>query len=290
MAHPNDTPPALLTIDHVLGFVRRHGWRLVLAGLLGGALGGALSFGVAKQWQAQVTLQIGRVFSQGNAMLVERPTEAVARLQLAVFRDRVLQALSLPLASEDSPETAMLRSSLHAGVLRTTDLVTVSVRAPSAEQAERWLVAVNAILAEDHAQLLRPSVGRLESEWKDIEADYPVAVARRDALYERALAGSNTPEAWSAMESVLRETLINQIEQSVRTLQLRRATVAEQLSPDLTFNTRPMNGVDVSRRPVFPSRPLFAVVGAVLAGLLVFVVCVVCDYRRARALRPGGSA
>lgn len=288
MAHPNDTPPALLTIDHVLGFVRRHGWRLVLAGLLGGVLGGALSFGVAKQWQAQATLQVGRVFSQGSPLLVERPAETVARLQLEAFRDRVLQALSLPLASEDSAETAMLRNSLRAGVLRTTDLVTVGVRAPSAEQAEKWLAAVNDILAEDHGQLLRPSVQRLENELKDIEADYPVALARRDALYERALAGTGTPGEWSAMESVMRETLINQLEQSVRTLQLRRATVAEQLSPDLTFNTRPMDGVDVSRRPVFPSRPLFAVVGAVLAGLLVFVVCVVCDYRRARAARPGG--
>jgi uncharacterized protein involved in exopolysaccharide biosynthesis len=104
------------------------------------------------------------------------------------------------------------------------------------------------------------------------------------------MADRSTAGEWSAIESVLRETLINQIEQAVRTLQLRRATVAEQLSPDLTFNTRLMDGVDVSRRPVFPSRPLFAVVGAVLAGLLVFVVCVVSDYRRARAVRPGGSA
>ncbi len=264
-------------LDDVGAFIRRHALRLAVFTTIGASAAFAATFIMRPLWQAQVTVQNGQLYwmtSTGPTMVnIEPPARTVDRLKVATFQDTVLKQLKLPLNEGVSPETDLIRRSFEVRLLRNSDLIELAVRGYSPADASHVLQQYVRNLAEEHASLAKPTLDRLSEDMRQVEADLSGARARQAELERREQERSRTSIAGKFSENVLLDNMVNSTAADIRLLQQRKNTLQEQLNPERTFNTRVIGETVVSRDPVFPKRPLFAVSGGLIGLVLGLIYC-----------------
>ena len=266
------TEPPLMTalVRHALPFVRRHCLSLAtfaILGLIGGIVAVVL---LPKQWQGTVIVQVGQIADGGTSQPVpiESTYRALERLSLHSFQDEVLKRLGLPLAPGANKNTDLIRKSTQISVLRNSDLLQIGVRAYSAQDAKRFADAYKEILLSVHAQLIQPSIDKLNSDLSETERSLAKEETRQTELRNLVKEQYRVGVSGKFSEGVLLTDMINRNDVAIRTLRTRQNELRELLSPSKTFNSRPLGATEISDRAVFPPKVPLILAGIVL-GLLI---------------------
>lgn len=244
---------------------------LLLGALTGAIVAIALTFVWTPRWEASVQIRPGQVASSAGGqppMPVEPPARITERINSRAFADTLRDRLGLAQASNDS-RSKLLRDSLRATLLERASLVQVRIEGYYPEEAQAWLEAATALVAEAHAPMFQPTVERLTAQLAEIAADIERIGLERERLIEASAEirkGRLASEQFS--QSVLVGNLLNIRDAELRSLRDRAATISEMLSPERTFQTGPIGRVTVTDRPSFPRRPVHAVAGAILGAIL----------------------
>jgi len=156
-----------------------------------------------------------------------------------------------------------LLGSLKAKVEKS-DLIGVSVRGATPEAAGRFADVVVAELASVHAKMAEPTVDRWRKELNEVEQELKQANSETERL--SLLLG----EQWRSTNdnnlyrAVLASNILLTREADLRTFRDRKRVLQEELSPERTFPTAPFGRIEISKRPVFPKKSLFAAAGLMI--------------------------
>lgn len=278
-----------LTAGEGVEFLIRNRYRLLLSPLIAAAVAVGVAYSLPKQWQARTVLQVGQLFyttsnEQQQIAQIEAPARVVERVRLENFQDAVLGRLKLPTEPNENAETELIRNSISARLIRNAELVEISVRGFSPEQAKKAVEGYQQELIEVHAKLAQPSLKRIAEDRAQVSKALQVAEARKQSLAQVADSRTKDGAKGQFSEAVLLNQLIDQNVGELRDLQRRSAYLEEQASPERTFNTRPIGDIEVSRRAVWPRKVNFLVVGGAL-GLAFGLIWSLLTERKIRARR-----
>jgi uncharacterized protein involved in exopolysaccharide biosynthesis len=246
---------------------RRLGW---IVGCTVAAAAAALGFALtlAPTWAVSGVAQVAAV-SQSS---VESATRAVERVRVRGFQDAVLRSLQIP--TDDGHALGLLfRGSLKVKQLQNTDFVELRLRAPSAEEARRWIDATVRQLAVEHERLAAPAIERLRKQVVEAESNLKRARAYRDALRDAMTSKEKLMGPGERFaEGVYNANLFLKTDEEIRGYETQLATLAEALSAARTFPTMLVHPAHVTEAPVSPKTALMTALGAALglvAGLFV---------------------
>lgn len=276
-----------LTAGEGIDFILRHKYRLLGLPVLGAIIAVLVAMALPKQWQASTIMQVGQLFystenDQPQLAVIESTARAVERVRLEQFQDAVLQRLNLPTAPNVNRDTDLLRASINARLIRNAELLGISVRGTSPEMAQRVIQAYQDQLILEHLKLAEPSLKRIAAENAQVARDVTAAENRQKQLSTLAQERLKEGLRGQFSESVLLNQLIDRNDKELRDLKRRASYLLEQSSPERTFNTRPMGGIEVTKRPVWPRKINFLIIGGAL-GLALGLVWSLLRERRLRA-------
>lgn len=277
-----------LTAGEGIDFILRHKYRLLGLPLLGAIIAVLVTFALPKQWQATTIMQVGQLFystqnDQPQLAVIEPTARAVERVRLEQFQDAVLKRLNLPTVPNVNQDSDLLRASINARLIRNAELIEISVRGTSPEMAQRVIHAYQEQLMLEHLKLAEPSLQRIAAENSQVARDVADAESRQKQLNALALERAKEGARGQFSESVLLNQLIDRNDKELRDLKRRASYLREQSSPERTFNTRPMGGIDVTKRPVWPRKLNFLIIG----GAIGFALGLGWSLLRERRLRAG---
>jgi uncharacterized protein involved in exopolysaccharide biosynthesis len=263
-----------ISAQDAIGFARTQGVWIIAAIVLGAVLGYSYSLTRPKQWLATSVLQIGQIASEqtgGGELLVEPPQRALARIQLAPFKDRLLADLKLE-PNEQSRAAVLVRDTLTAQILPGTDMLQVSVRGLSPADAKTTLELAQRQLEQTHHAIAEPAIASLRQQLVTLDQDIASVRARRDSLAAKNIAQVQGGAAAANSDAIVLGNLLATTEdQLLDDLKRRRDSLAMRLGPTRTFDTKPLDEIAVSPQPVSPRRAVYAALGALL-GLVVGLV------------------
>jgi LPS O-antigen subunit length determinant protein (WzzB/FepE family) len=279
-----------LSFEQIASFTKRRALSIAALTAVGGVVGVAAAIILPPEWQATDVLQVGQItrtlVSNGNTTVVVQPLEPAARtvdrMSLRQFQDSVLRALGLPVDRRASRETALIRDYAQAALKHDADLVSITARGGTPEQAKQVVAAYEKLVIDAHRELLAPSVDRMSSELEQARSALTAATKREAQLNAQSTDMLRGQEGrFSA--NVLRDNLLQRNEEELHRLALRIEELQEDLNPARTFNTRPlMTGIEVDDKPVFPRKSTAAALGALIGFVVSVCLGLWCDNRAAK--------
>ncbi|MFC4518876.1 Wzz/FepE/Etk N-terminal domain-containing protein [Cupriavidus pinatubonensis] len=262
-----------MSFEDGLNFLRRHFGKIICAGVVGAGIGLGLTFVIPKQWEATAILQVGQIASENaTPTQIETTARAVERLKLEQFEDRVIVALGLPLEAGESRSADLIRNSSKILLLRNADLIQISTRGNSPDEAKRFAQAYCEELINAHAALAKPSLDKLKADLADVQSSLATEESRRTQLSTLLNASNRAGVVGKFSENVLLNDIVSDNDKQLRQLRLHKNSVEEKLSPERTFNTRILGVVDVTRRAVYPKKVIFAIAGLMVGLFLALVI------------------
>lgn len=289
---PNNTPLSAgdsISGADIIRFVRTQ-FRWVAGFLILGVVGGiVVSYASPREWEATSVLQLGQV-DDGPPTLsgaptplpVDSPQRAVERIKVRSFEDGVLKALSYSVDDRNDPRSRLVRKTLLARQVPDTDLISISARGFSAEQAKQIVQAAQDQLMAAHGEFVSDAIKRLRARMAEVDTEITDARAKRGRM--DAVAGDSHAQPGGGSNEAAALLLGNMVDVSNSSLladaERRRDDLNRALSPDHTFNTKPLGGVAVSDFPVAPKRSVFAMLGGLLGLMIGLLVASVRSNRR----------
>lgn len=254
-------PPALFYV------LKRHTVLFAACGLIGATIAVGIAFMLPKQWPATLLFQIGQIGSSGN-LLVD-PNNVLQRIKFPSFVVQVLQSQNLPIDESTNERSSLIKKSLTANLAKGGNLVELTVRGHSPEEANANLTAAFQVLQMEHAQLLIPSITKLKKNLADATASLKKMEDERTAILDpikKANSAGTIERKFS--ESILLVSMLKSNEAETRTFRDQITSLEEQLSPYRTFNTKIITSIFVPKNAIFPKKSIATVLGLFL-GLLV---------------------
>ncbi len=241
------------------------------------------AFALPKRWEATATLQVGRISTSitsiGDSKLIEDPTQAVERIKLREFKEKVLTAMHLHTEESSDDRTDLLLATLKGNAIKGTDFITITARGYSIKDAADALVATCNEMKLEHQQITKPILIRLtqerleiinklvsvKSELKDIQAQMSAeGIYKPNTAFSPAIVAINIS---SAKES------------EIRYLNTQIIQYNALLASFDELSTRFVNKIYVSNHPVFPRKSIFLMLGLCF-GLLLSSGLVLFRYTR----------
>ncbi|CAE6811896.1 hypothetical protein R70006_05795 [Paraburkholderia domus] len=224
-----------------------------------------------RQWESTAVVRIGQLFNGNSATLVEMPANVVARFDTRGFQNAALKRLGFnPDARADSRVKLLLKSA-RAKVV-SSDLIEVDVNGFSPDEAQRDLRTLIDQLGEAHQAMMAPSLQRLNADLNEVNqllADAQARSTRLTGEADRQLQAKGN--GGSSPEGLILTELINDNAREISSIRQRKAEILEQLDPQRSFNTRPLEPIVVSDAPVSPKRAVM-----LFAGLIAGIGLVLC--------------
>jgi LPS O-antigen subunit length determinant protein (WzzB/FepE family) len=258
-------------------FLKRHGWLVALCGLLSAVI----AFGIAsmwpKQWAATLLLQVGQI---GPAPLAD-PNNTVQRVKFPGFALQVLE--SQKLTPESAARADLMKASLSASLEKGSNLIHMSVKGHSQQEATENLKAAFKVLESEHSQLLAPSLARLQRSIDETARSLEKIEEERQTILEpinQAKKSNNIDKKFS--ESILLASMMKSNDTEARSLRDQKTALEEQLSPYRTFNTKMVTPIYTPRAAVFPNK-LFAALLGLLLGIVAGAAWVVRQDKQLQA-------
>lgn len=258
----------------ISSFVKKHALRTAISGVLG--IGASLGFTstLPKQWPATLLFQVGQV---GASQIVD-PNSVVQRVKFPGFALQVLQSQNLPLDASESERTGLIKSSLSASLAKGGNLIEMSVKGYSREEATENLKAAFKVLENEHAQLLTPSITRLKNNLDDTIQSLKKIEDERQAILDPINKAKNSNSIEKKFsESILLTSMIRANDAETRGLRDQKNAIEEQLSPYRTFNTKMVTSIYTPRKPTSPNKILAAILGLMLGVLVASVWAIIRD-------------
>jgi capsular polysaccharide biosynthesis protein len=279
-----------LSVMDLIAFIRSN-FRMILGCAIAGVvLALAVVLTITPQWEANALVRIGQfgnTVSSGNTIStvttgnsVEPSLQVVDRVKSQSFQDDVLLSLSL-LTDQNHPKAKMLRDKLKVK-LEKSELISLTLRAESAEDANIQLTAVVNQLRSIHEKILEPTVNRWRQELALLNLQLQQSRDEMIRLKTLLNASLTSNEKNFSQFALISNVLITR-EAELRSFIDTKRTLEERLSSERTFSTQVQGRVEVSESPVFPNKRLFLMVGFMLGLVLGVLIALIKPVLRAMA-------
>ena len=269
-----------VSLIDLVAFVKRNGFTLISGAILGGILGLIIAFSIAPQWEATALLRVGQLGSTGSTgstgSAIEPSLQVVDRIKNKSFQNDVLKNLGLSTREDDGAANGF-RGALKVK-LEKSDLIALSIRGSSQSEAKNNLSAVIAEVKKIHSQMLRPSIKRLEQELAAIEQTLKKTNAESERLVKSLDGRTDTLSDKSFSQAALLSNILLVRESELNNARDRKQNLEEALSPERTFSTKEIGRVEVTEKPVYPKKSIFAILGTFI-GLLLTLLWVLLKSR-----------
>jgi uncharacterized protein involved in exopolysaccharide biosynthesis len=264
----------------------RQSWRLIAGLAFGGA---AIALVVAlmlpKEWAASATLQVGRMNQiNGEWRTIEDPQQAVERLKLLEFKENVLTSLGLPLDEDEDDRSEIYFKSVKGVAVKGTDFITLSTHGFSTQEATQSLEATVSQLVAKHMSIAEPMRQRLAADMAETDLKLAASEEALKQLNAQLLASGTYKAGSEFAPSIVAFGLLDSKTAEVKALKNKEIELTSVLATLNEQTTTLVNKIQVSKRPVFPKKSIFLVLGLFL-GLMAGVALALV-----RAARKEGAA
>jgi uncharacterized protein involved in exopolysaccharide biosynthesis len=264
----------------LFGAFKRHTKFFLMCGALGGGIAISIAYNIPKQWSATLLFQVGQIGSNGN--LLAPPNSVVQRVKFSGFVNQVLRAENLPTEGSWFDRSTIIKKTLNATSSKDGNLLQMTVKGRSPEEAKENVLAAFHILQVEHLELLMPSVTRFEKNLADAITSLQKIEDERATILgpiKRANSAGTIERKFS--ESILLASMLKSSEAEIRIFRDQINSLNEQLSPYRTFNTKEVAPIYVPRLADHPKKSLAAMMGIFL-GILFAAIYVFCRDKELR--------
>lgn len=283
-----------LSLIDLMEFVKRNANTILGFVLIGGALGLGIAFLLPAQWEARALVRVGQLGNVVNVVNVvnvgnvgnvgspiEPPSQLVDRIKSTSFQSDVLNRLGLPTQDHDV-NAKMFRATFKAK-LEKSELISLVLRGASPSIVKLQMSAAINELKETHGKMSAPTINRLQEELAMINLELKTISVESERLRKYLdVAGLQSDKSFS--QAALVSSLLLAREGELRDFNERKGALEEKLSPERTFPTDVLGGIEVSSEPVFLKKFLFIVAGLFIGFLLgVFLSVLRVSYSRRNA-------
>lgn len=227
--------------------------------------------------KAQGSIRIGKMDGE-DAMSV---ATATSRINSPSFKQRVVQSMNLPVADGGRSAQVILRS--LTAKQDPPESIAAGVNATTAEQARGVLVATVGLLNEEQSRIWGPLEADIREELAATDASFASLQTIKQSLSEMVKEEPKEPSgdlASAMLHRLWLADLISRNEQRLAAVTAERRVLTAKLSPSRTYSTALADDVFVSSEFAV-ARPSTI---AILAGALVFLVCLIGVLLRGRGV------
>jgi hypothetical protein len=232
-------------------------------------------------YTAQGSIRIGRV----DGAEAISPIAAVSRINSPSFKQRVIQATTLPAGDGNQPAQLIL-GNLSARQ-ETAGTVAVSVRATTAQQVRDALAAVVNLLNEEQRRTLGPLETDIKEQLAASETSIASLLETRDLLSSLAREdskGAHSDPAFAALLRLWLSDLDSRNEHRLAAAKAEQRALSARLGAWKNYPTALLDDAFVSQGFAL-ARPITI---AVFAGGVIFLLLVLSALlRESKAVRPG---
>lgn len=230
----------------------RYKWWILASSLVSGILAFLyVSLALHPAWEASAILEVGKIERGKGKVLVEPPLNVVARMQQASFNMGVLKEAGFK--SDDlTPDANRFVGSLKASVVKDTELVEVSVRAPARDMAFNQLKASVAYLQKVHLGMMESSIEAQKNGLEQVVRDIQSEKLEMELLRKKLLSAHD----WNAFDATMVAIVLKDRSAELNGMMDKKLQIEEQMGAQNTFTTRVVGDVAVSDGPVWPKKPL----------------------------------
>lgn len=266
-----DQPDAGLSLHDAVVFIQRNRHIFLSSAVVGCILGLAIAFVVPAEWEASALVRVGQLGSTVTSATsatsvtnIEPPLHAVGRIKSKSFQDGVLKSLGLPI---DDDNAKNFHEELKVK-LEKSELISLSLRNTSANKAQLQLNAVIDQLELIHTKISAPITSSWHQELASIDAELKQANIESERLTKSLELQSGSLNVKGLILPMAVSNLLLARSGELASLRNRKISLEFALNPKNTFDTTSLGSVDISEKPVFPKKSLFAIGGLVIGLLL----------------------
>jgi len=255
--------------------ILRREWRWCVLPLLAAlALAFAFLHVATRQWQATAWVQVGEFgpTPAGRDPKLEPFQRVIDRIKTRLFQDQVLRRLRLPL---DGRAAALYRGSLKLDPDPYANLIQLSLRADSAQQARALATATTLELQTLHRRIQAAPLRQARERLQDIDSELAAAQADRARLLQEQGKGG-------VEQQLLGDLLLSEKNTAIRGLKSERDDLLARLGERFTYDTSAPWPAYVPERAAFPNPLLVLAVALMLGGGLGVFAAIVRDALRRR--------
>jgi hypothetical protein len=259
-----------IRLPDIVDFVKGNFATIVACVLLGIASGITFCIYLPNKWQADITLQIGKIPIMQNFIYIDQPSDVVEKIKSPLFLSRMIFAMYGKNAGPNSPTSQLLYKDLSASVVKGGNLVKVNVFGFTADEAYRNAgILADSVIAE-HQALAAPYLNGLRKKLADIIAN----IKQNNETLTRIQTIEQSAPSRNEANALLKLTLISAKMSELQKLNEERAKLEESLSTARLQPTTVVGRSLVPQAPSSPKRGLLIIIGAffglVLGVLLSF--------------------
>ncbi|MES2181593.1 MAG: Wzz/FepE/Etk N-terminal domain-containing protein [Pseudomonadota bacterium] len=258
-----------LSLYDVVRFIRRNLSILLSCAVVGCILGLAIAFVLPAEWEARALVRIGQlanIGALGPGNRIEPATHTVEIIKGKSFQDDVLRSLGLSTDADDA-NAKNFHEELKVKFDKS-ELISLSLRNTSANEAKLQLSAVVNQLKGIHAKIADPIINSWRQELTSINVTLKNANIESEQLAKSLELQSGSLNVKDLSRSMAVSNVLLARSGQLDGLHERKLQLEDALSPKTTFETDMLGQIEVSEKPVFPKKPLFAVGGLVIGLLL----------------------
>ncbi|MET7140055.1 Wzz/FepE/Etk N-terminal domain-containing protein [Xanthomonas sp. PPL139] len=268
--------------------ILRREWRwCLLPLLLALALAALFLHGTTRQWQATAWVQVGEFgpTPAGRDPKLEPFQRVIDRIKTRLFQDQVLHSAGV---APDSRQAALYRDSLKLDPDPYANLIQLTLRAESPQQARQLAAATIAQLQALHRRIQAGPLQQATARLQELAADIAATQAERERLLQQQRDGRGSVE-----QQLLGNMLLSEKTTTLRGLKAEREDLLGRLGARYTYDTSAPWQTYVPPRAAFPN-PVLVLAAALLAGLGSGVLAAVARNalrrRQARTVRAHAIA
>lgn len=269
-----------IDLIEIFSFAQKHIVKLTICTALG-VLGGVATYAyLPSKWEADVTLQIGKIPILKNFDYVDSPPEVVEKIKSPLFLSKMVSLMYGKDVAPDSPTGRLLYKDLNASLIRGNNLVIVRVFGWTADEAYKNAGILGESIVAEYRAMADPYLSGAQNRLKDVTA----SIERNQAVLAKVNAIEQSAPSKNEANALLKVALIDAKATEIQKLKAERAQLEEILSAARLQTTSIVGRSLVPQYPSSPKRGPLIIGGAfigLLLGLLLSFGSLVRNRRRA---------
>ena len=242
--------------------IKRYSRQIILVAIFAALAASIVIFLVIKpKWEASAVLQVAQV----DGKLVEPISQVVSRIKHDSFRSALFEQIKINDNKNIKKIKRLYKESLSVNKPKDADIVDISLKGYSPEQAQLLLEDSVVYLQKEHSKLMDASIIRIQGEVKNTARDIQDLKTESEYLKRQLEAKRD----WNSYNATLGAVVMQNKTDALRALAQKKLELDEKLSPSLTFTTKVIGAISVSEEPAFPLQNVFQQLSIVLLGVLL---------------------
>lgn len=263
----------------IFGFIKKHSMIFAACFMLGLIGGIAIYSYLPNKWQADITLQIGKIPVRQNFVFIDPPAQVIAKINSPLFLSQMLPLMYGKDTPSDSPTAAMVYRDMKASLVRGSDLVNVHVFGWTAEEAYRNASIIGDNIVALHRIMATPYLSGMQKQLSEVNEDIK---RNQEALMKVNVIEQSAPSKNEA-NALLKVALIDAKATEIQKLKKERSQLEETLSVAQLQTTSIVGRSLVPQTPASPKLGLWIIGGGFMGLLLGLLLSLGVSVRRGKS-------